>query len=70
METLILHYDYQRSLNDQYVQIHTKAQQITESHAGMFLKIFQKWGDKPYTEAVKQDIFSYFSKVEIFFKTA
>ena len=68
METLILHYDYQRSLNDQHVQSDTykglanSAQQITESHAGMFLKSFQKWGDKPYTKAVKQDILVIFQK--------
>ena len=40
METLILHYNYQRSLNDQYV--HTKAlanstQQVSEIQAGFFL---------------------------------
>ena len=42
METLILHYNYQRSLNNQY--IHTKAlansaQQVTENQAGFFMKL-------------------------------
>ena len=53
---------------DTYKGLANLAQQINESHAGMFLKIFQKWGDKPYTKAVKQDIFSHFSKVTIFSK--